>query len=54
MRDNYYCEECKNTTKPDQFACNCLCINCGPCDGECNHGKKDEKLCGSGTTKKKG
>jgi hypothetical protein len=39
-RDDMRCEECKNTTKYDQFSCNCLCINFGPCDGECNHEEK--------------
>ena len=42
MRDDMRCEECKNTTKYDQFACNCLCINCGPCE-ECEYGEK--KIC---------
>ena len=52
MRDNYQCEECKNTTNPDQFACNCLCINCGPCDnGDCQYGKETKDLCGTSRLK---
>ncbi len=54
MRDSYQCEECKNTTKPDQFTCNCLCLNCGPCDGDCQYGEKVQKLCGTGQTQKTG
>lgn len=54
MRDSYQCEECKNTTKPDQFTCNCLCLNCGPCDGDCQYGEKVQKLCGTGETQKTG
>ena len=41
MKDDMRCEECKNTTSPDEFSCNCLCINCGPCDGECNYENKE-------------
>lgn len=37
MKHDMRCEECKNTTKYDQFACNCLCINCGPCEHDCEH-----------------
>ena len=54
MRDGYQCEDCKNTTNPDQFSCNCLCITCGPCDGECKYGKKDEDICEPSKTYKKG
>ena len=54
MRDDYQCEDCKNTTNPDQFACNCLCINCGPCDGDCQYGKKVQNLCGTSQTQKTG
>ena len=54
MRDSYQCEECKNTTKPDQFTCNCLCLNCGPCDGECKYGEKVQELCGKSQTQKAG
>tara|TARA_R110002072_G_scaffold213595_1_gene370847 strand:+ start:783 stop:938 length:156 start_codon:yes stop_codon:yes gene_type:complete len=43
MRDGYQCEQCKNTTRPDEFSCNCLCINCGPCDGiDCKHAKEQD------------
>ena len=42
MREDMRCEECKNTTKPDEFTCNCLCINCGPCDENgCEYGEKE-------------
>lgn len=54
MRDGYQCEDCKNTTNPDQFTCNCLCLNCGPCDGECKYGEKVQKLCGKSQTQKAG
>ena len=54
MRDSYQCEECKNTTKPDQFTCNCLCLNCGPCDGGRQYGEKVQKLCGTSQTQKTG
>jgi|GEM_PF-5624328 len=52
MRDNYQCEECKNTTKADEFTCLCLCLNCGPCDENgCKYGEeKDEDFCGAGKT----
>ena len=53
MRDDYRCEECKNTTKPDQFTCNCLCLNCGPCDGDCQYGKKVQNICGTSKAKEK-
>lgn len=52
MRDSYQCEECKNTTKPDQFTCNCLCLNCGPCDGDCQYGEKVQSICGTGEAQK--
>ena len=42
-RSDMRCEDCKNTTAPDQFACNCLCINCGPCNGECKYEDKKPK-----------
>ena len=54
MRDGYQCEDCKNTTNPDQFACNCLCITCGPCDGECKYGEKVQDLRGKSQTQKEG
>ena len=54
MRDGYQCEDCKNTTNPDQFSCNCLCITCGPCDGECKYGKENEDICEPRKTYKKG
>jgi len=45
MKDNYQCEECKDTTNPDQFDCNCMCINCGPCDnGDCQYGEETKSL----------
>jgi hypothetical protein len=54
MRDDYQCEECKNTTKPDQFTCICLCLNCGPCDGECQYGKaKVQNIRAEAKTEKK-
>jgi len=54
MRDDYRCEECKNTTKPDQFTCNCLCLNCGPCDGECKYGEtKVQNIRAEGKTEEK-
>ena len=38
MRVDYQCEECKNTTRSDEFSCACLCINCGPCNVDgCKH-----------------
>ena len=37
MRENFQCEECKNMIKADEFACNCLCINCGPCENDCEY-----------------
>ena len=55
MRDDYRCEECKNTTKPDEFTCNCLCLNCGPCDENgCEYGEKVQSICGTGQTQKTG
>ena len=54
MRDDYRCEECKNTTKPDQFTCNCLCLKCGPCDGECQYGEKVQDICGTPKAEEKG
>ena len=43
MRDGYQCEQCKNTARPDEFSCNCLCINCGPSDGiDCKHTKEQD------------
>ena len=36
-RDDYQCNDCKNMTKADEFSCNCLCINCGPCEDDCEY-----------------
>ncbi len=53
MREDMRCEECKNTTKPDEFTCNCLCLNCGPCDENgCEYGKKVQNICGTPEAKK--
>ena len=46
-RSNMVCDHCSETAKADEFACECLCINCGPCKDKCkpkleerNNGKK--------------
>lgn len=31
----YWCPECYQETKPDEWACKCMCINCGPCENQC-------------------
>ena len=36
-RDDYQCNDCKNMTKADEFSCNCLCLNCGPCEDDCEY-----------------
>jgi hypothetical protein len=34
-RSNLTCNDCKETIKPDEWACKCLCIDCGPCKEKC-------------------
>ncbi len=46
-RSTMICDNCNEAAKPDEFICECLCINCGPCKDKCkpklkekNYGKK--------------
>ena len=39
---NMTCDDCKENTKPDEFACECLCIDCGPCKDKCKPDMKEE------------
>lgn len=41
-KSNMTCDDCKETTKPDEFACECSCIDCGPCKGKCKPDMKEE------------
>jgi len=41
-RSTATCDECNELAKPDEFACECLCINCGPCKDKCKPDMKEE------------
>ena len=41
-KSNMTCNDCQETTKPDEFACECNCIDCGTCEDKCNLNMKEE------------
>tara|TARA_R110000822_G_C14963675_1_gene456431 strand:+ start:206 stop:337 length:132 start_codon:yes stop_codon:yes gene_type:complete len=34
-KSNMTCDNCNEIIKADEFACECKCIDCGPCEAKC-------------------